>query len=84
MSLVQATALIERMKSDKTFHDSILASGCPNERMAKWSAEGFDCTIEDIKALQTVFTKVEVQKGSLPLTWQAGGPCHTKCAPIMQ
>jgi predicted ribosomally synthesized peptide with nif11-like leader len=84
MSLEQATALIERMKSDKAFHECILAIGCPNERMDKWKAEGFDCTLEDIKALRAFSTKTEVQRGSLPLTWQSPGPCHTLCAPKVQ
>jgi predicted ribosomally synthesized peptide with nif11-like leader len=84
MSLKQATALIERMKSDKAFHASIMALTSADERMAKWKSEGFDCTVEDIKALHEISSKAEFEKGSLPLSWQSGGPCHKKCAPIVQ
>lgn len=84
MSLEKATALIEKMKSDEAFREGILAAGDADERMAKWRAEGYDCTTEDIKNLQSGCNKTESQIGSLPLTWQCGGPCHTKCAPIVQ
>jgi predicted ribosomally synthesized peptide with nif11-like leader len=84
MSLEQATALIERMKTDKAFHASIMASTNADEKMAKWKAEGFDCTVDDIKVLHSISSKSESNKGSLPLSWQSGGPCHTKCAPVTQ
>jgi predicted ribosomally synthesized peptide with nif11-like leader len=84
MSLEQATALIERMKSDEALHNLIMASGSPDEKMAKWKAEGFECTVEDIKTLHAISSKAEFKKGSLPLSWQCKGPCHTKCADIVQ
>jgi len=84
MSLEQATALIDRMKSDEAFHSLIMESASADERMAKWKAEGFDCTVEDIKALHAISSKTDFKKGSLPLSWQCKGPCHTKCADIVQ
>lgn len=80
MSLEQANAFIEKMKSDVTFNERIMAVENVEERLANINAEGFDCTVEDIKALQSVHNDTKTQKGSLPLTWQSGGPCHTKCA----
>ena len=84
MSLEQATALIEKMKSDKSFHASIMALTNADEKMAKWKAEGFNCTVDDIKALHAISSKADYNKGSLPLSWQCKGPCHTKCADIVQ
>jgi len=81
MSLEQAKAFIDRMKSDGAFSERILAAGDVEKRLSKSKDEGFDCTMEDIKALQAVSIHPHGQKGSLPLGWQAGGPCHVKCAP---
>lgn len=82
MSLEQAQAFIEKMKSDEVFRERILAAEDVGERLAKCKTEGFDCTLEDIEALQSVCIDPQIPGTNLPLTWQCQGPCHTKCAPV--
>lgn len=82
MSLEQARAFIGRMKSDEAFRGYILTSENVEERLAKSKAEGFDCTLEDIEALQAICIDPRIPEGNLPLTWQCKGPCHDKCAAI--
>lgn len=82
MSLEQARAFIGRMKSDGAFREFILAAGDVEERLAKSRTEGFDCTLEDIEALQAVCIDPQIPGSNLPLTWQCKGPCHDKCAAI--
>lgn len=83
MSLEEAKAFIEKMKSDEAFSECVLAAGDVEKRLSKCKEEGFDCTVEDIKALQAICNKPQIPRGSLPLNWECKGPCHTKCAPIV-
>ena len=52
MSGDQAKAFIERMKSDEAFRAKVMAEEDVEARMALISAEGFDCSAEEIGALQ--------------------------------
>ncbi len=83
MSLEQAKAFIEKMKSDKAFSESILATGSIEKKLTKCKSEGFDCTLEDFEALHVVNIDPQIQHDNLPLTWQCKGPCHTKCADVV-
>lgn len=49
MSLEQAKAFIEKMKSEEAFKERILAVEDVEERMEMIKAEGFDCTKEEIR-----------------------------------
>ena len=82
MSIEQARAFIEKMKSNEVFRECVLALKDVEERLAKCRTEGFDCTLEDIEALQSVCIDSRIPGDNLPLTWQSPGPCHTKCAPV--
>ena len=48
MSLEQAKAFIERMKTDDAFREKVLAIEAVTGRLACIQAEGFDCTPEEI------------------------------------
>jgi len=83
MSLTSAKSLIAKMKSDEAFRGSMLADCNVDHRLAKARAEGFDCSLDDITQLQTFGDSTQIQGEHLPLSWQAGGPCHRKCAAII-
>lgn len=82
MSRIHASALIERMKADEEFSRSILTITDPQQRVVEWQRAGFDCTIQDVEDLHVICANSDAQLGSLPLTWQCKGPCHTKCTDI--
>ena len=52
MSEEAAQAFIERMKSDEDFSAKVMAEEGVEARMALIGAEGFDCSAEEIGALQ--------------------------------
>jgi predicted ribosomally synthesized peptide with nif11-like leader len=52
MSEDQAKAFVERMKSDSAFHAQVMAAEDVEARLALIHAEGFDCSAEEIGALQ--------------------------------
>jgi len=52
MSADQAKAFIEKMKSDEAFSARVMAEEDVEARMALIGAEGFDCSAEEIAALQ--------------------------------
>ena len=52
MSQEAAKAFIERMKSDEAFRARVMAEEGVEARMALITAEGFDCSAEEIGALQ--------------------------------
>ncbi len=83
MSLQQAQAFIDKMKSDRVFSKAILGAGDIGERLAIAGNEGVPCSIEDIESLQAVCIEPPVQGSNLPLSYQCKGPCHTKCAAIV-
>ncbi len=49
MSLEQAKALIERMKTDKAFADEVNAIETSEARLGHIKESGFDCSAEDIR-----------------------------------
>jgi len=52
MSKEAAQAFIERMKSDEAFRAKVMAEEDVEARLALIHAEGFDCSVEEIGALQ--------------------------------
>ena len=52
MSVEQAKACVERMNSDEDFRARVVAAGDPAARLKLISAEGFQCTAEEIESLQ--------------------------------
>jgi len=52
MSEDQAKAFVEKMKSDEDFRAKVMAEEDMDARMALIVAEGFDCSAEEIGALQ--------------------------------
>ena len=52
MSEDQAKAFVERMKSDSAFRAQVMAEEDVEARLALIHAEGFDCSAEEIGALQ--------------------------------
>ena len=52
MSEAAAQAFIERMKSDEDFRAKVMAEEDVEARLALIGAEGFDCSAEEIGALQ--------------------------------
>ena len=53
MSMEQAKAFIEKMRSNERFRAKILAIASLHERMEQINAEGFACTAEEIGMLAT-------------------------------
>jgi predicted ribosomally synthesized peptide with nif11-like leader len=77
-----AQLLVEKMKTDHAFRVQILGEPVIENRFSRLKAAGFDCNPDDIARLQSSFELSE--KGEdLAHTWQNGGPCHTKCAPVL-
>jgi len=52
MSEEQAKAFVEKMRSDDAFRAKVMAEEDVEARMALIGAEGFDCSAEEIGALQ--------------------------------
>ncbi|WP_449258594.1 Nif11-like leader peptide family natural product precursor [Chlorobium limicola] len=48
MSVEQAKAFIEKMKTDEAFREQIMAIETPEERLKAIGAAGFECTGEEI------------------------------------
>ena len=65
MSVDQAKAFIEKMKSDEAFRARVMAEEDVEARLALIGAEGFDCSAEEIGALQEL--------GDAELAGVAGG-----------
>ena len=72
MSEDQAKAFVEKMKSDEAFRAKVMAEEDVEARMALIGAEGFDCSAEEIGALQEL--------GEAELDGVAGGGwCDEAC-----
>jgi len=54
MSKEAAQAFVEKMKSDEAFRAKVMAEEDVEARMALIVAEGFDCSAEEIGALQEI------------------------------
>jgi len=48
MSVEQAKAFIEKMKTDEAFREKIMAIETPEERLKAIGAAGFECTGEEV------------------------------------
>ena len=59
MSVEQAKAFIERMKSDEAFREKVLAIEDAAGRLACIRGEGFECSLEEINEMDESFTGVE-------------------------
>ena len=72
MSVEQAKAFVEKMKSDDAFRDKVMAEEDVEARMELIGAEGFDCSAAEIGALQEL--------GDAELDGVAGGGwCDEAC-----
>ncbi len=52
MSVEQATACVERVKTDEAFRTRVMAAEDVAARMELINAEGFDCSADEIGSLQ--------------------------------
>ena len=74
MSEDQAKAFVEKMKSDDAFRAKVMAEEGVEARMALIGAEGFDCSAEEIGALQELGdAELDGAVGG------GGGRCPTMC-----
>ena len=71
MSEDQAKVFVERMKNDEVFHAKVMAEEDVEARLALIHAEGFDCSAEEIGALQEL--------GDAELDGVAGGSWGLGC-----
>jgi len=69
-----AMAFIEKMKSDEAFRARVLAEEGVEARLALIGAEGFDCSAEEIGALQEL--------GDAELSGAVGGGCGSECGDV--
>ncbi len=60
MSLDQARAFIEKMKSDEEFRNRVMAIEDVAERFNSIKSEGFDCSEEEIKEISGVVSDEEL------------------------
>ena len=74
MSLDQARAFIEKMKSDKAFSDVIMAIEDVDDRLAAASCEGFECSEAEVKELLS-----ELCDGDLDQATQVYFGCRRLC-----
>ena len=74
MSEEAAMAFIEKMKSDEAFRARVLAEEGVEARLALIGAEGFDCSAEEIGALQEL--------GDAELSGAVGGGCDSECGDV--
>ena len=72
MSLDQAKAFIEKMKSDAVFRESLLAIADVRERMTLINNAGFACTESEIRQIQDELK--EGQSGGGPTVIFRGPP----------
>jgi predicted ribosomally synthesized peptide with nif11-like leader len=61
MSLEQAKAFAEKMKSDKAFRDRIMAVKDVKERIARIKTEGFDCSETDLSHLKIILEQAQAK-----------------------
>ena len=74
MSEEQAKAFVEKMRSDDAFRAKVMAEEDVEARMALIGAEGFDCSAEEIGALQEL--------GEAELGRAVGGGCDSECGDV--
>ena len=81
MSIENAKRLVGDLQLDESLALQVLSQP-KSLREETWQRLGFDCTESDVEAYHTLMTQHNCSETSLPKTWQCGGPCHTKCAPM--
>jgi predicted ribosomally synthesized peptide with nif11-like leader len=65
MSLEQAKALIDALKTDRAFFNSITAIDNPSERLQAIIDAGFSCTIDEIRLISAeIALQDDVSAGS--------------------
>jgi len=75
MSIEQARKYVERVISDEDLRKRLLAAKSVEEKMAIINAEGFDCTIEEVREVSQQYQDNEVyMKGYEPVY---GVQCQT-------
>lgn len=62
MSLDQARAFIDKVKSDKAFHDQIMSMEGPDQRLEHVHKVGFDCTAEEIKQVSEELSEEDLDQ----------------------
>lgn len=72
MSQEMAKALINKMRQDQELRNELLAIEDVEQRMQKINELGYDCTMEDIQAVQVQLTDDELDA-------VAGGFCARLC-----
>ena len=77
MSMKQAKAFIEKMKTDEAFHDRIMAIEDADKRLKAIPLEGFECTTNDINLLYTA-CELAIEEYEHAIT-RAGGVCTNNC-----
>ncbi len=83
MTEIQVNTLIERMKTDYSFRNTILTSNSIEERLELCKQEGYNVSKSSFESLfESLVDDRLLAIDNLANTWQKGGPCHTKCAPI--
>ena len=78
MSEEQAKACVEKLKSDEAFRARVMAVEDVDARMALIGAEGFDCSVAEIGALQELSEadlSGSVTGGEVPGTGDDPGAC---------
>jgi predicted ribosomally synthesized peptide with nif11-like leader len=78
MSLEQAKAYIEKIKSDTAFRERVMAIGDIEARMALVKEAGFNCTADEIRELQSQLQS-EGKKGVGALCTPLCHPDHCWC-----
>lgn len=66
MSQEQAKAFIEKMKSDAAFRERVMAIEEVDARMAFINGEGFSCTVDEIKLVQSTLMDVDMLRVPCP------------------
>ncbi|MEI7696154.1 MAG: Nif11-like leader peptide family natural product precursor [Chlorobium sp.] len=62
MSLDSAKAFVEKMKSDETFRNRVMAVEDVAGRLSLISSEGFDCSEEEIKRVSEELSDDELDR----------------------
>ena len=83
MSVDQARAFIEKMKSDEEFRDRIMAIEAVDARLAAASDAGFEFTEAEINEVKSELNDDELDRaaGGCPIVTADGG-VNTHCAQV--
>ena len=78
MSMEEARRCAERIKSDTDFRDRVMAREGMDARMALIAAEGFDCTVEELHAMQEEEEHMFDGVAGGGCDNMGSGPCYTQ------